>query len=391
MAGITHRVAPRPVAAAATLALVAATLGQAPVTSQSPSPSSPVAVGSAVPAPSVLPVDVGAIRWKRSKASKGFDQAGDGSSPLAFDVAVDTNGRFLLVGVRNDPMGQPAKALVWGSDDGVRWQALKGSVPKGSQAAAIVATDAGFLIAGDVGRSRALLLTSDGTRVSRLEGPADSLPSGALFALERAPSGLVAAGEDADHRPTLWHSSDGGTTWTGTPVPDASYVIHLAVTDGGSMVALGVQQAANGQRRPVTWASPDGMSWTASSLPVSDGDWSVPDLERTPLGCIATVVSQGVGQAWLSQDGVTWTQALEAPSRLTVGSAGAEAILFGRDTWWHSADGITWTETAAPAFDGMDVETSAVRGDGAVIAAGYGYLGPQGSLVRTWVGAPAAP
>lgn len=378
----------RPITVALTLAVVAGALGTAPVGSQSPGASS--APGLAAPVASVVPVDVAAIRWKRSKASKGFDQARNGS-PIAFDLAVDADGRFLLVGVRNEPMGQPARALVWGSDDGVRWRALKGSVPKASQAAAILARDSGFLIAGDVGRSAPLLMTSDGTTVSKLDAPEGGLPTGALYALDATPVGLVAAGEDADHRPTLWHSADDGVTWSGTQVPDAMYVIHVATTDTGTIVALGVQQDTNGRRTPVTWSSTDGVTWTAAPLAVPEGDWSIPDLERTPLGLVATVSSEGMGQAWLSTDGLTWTQALEAPHRLTVGSAGGAAILFGNDAWWHSSDGVTWTEAEARAFDGMVVETSAVRPDGAVIAAGYQFLGPEGSIVRTWVGAPPAP
>jgi hypothetical protein len=86
---------------------------------------------------------------------------------------------------------------------------------------------------------------------------------------------------------------------------------------------------------------------------------------------------------------------LQVPGVATVGTAGTEAIVFGKDTWWHSADGTTWTESPATSFDGYRMETSALRPDGAVISAGYLFSGfaamePTDS-VRTWVGAAPAP
>ena len=181
----------------------------------------------------------------------------------------------------------------------------------------------------------------------------------------------------------------------GSALPGAFYAIHIAVTDDGTIVALGNQQDANGVRTPTAWSSTDGTSWTTTPLPVEPGNWSVPDLERTPLGLVATVAGDGQGAAKVSTDGTTWTQGPEVPGVLLVGTAGSEAVLFGPDTWWHSADAMTWTEGAARSFDGYRIETSAIRPDGAVIAAGYlfsgfGAMDPTDS-VRTWVGRTPAP
>jgi hypothetical protein len=379
---------------ASTLALLALASLQAPVASQSPSVSpSPAAPGaSSAAVASAGPVDVASLRWKQSKRSKGFGPR-DGS-PLVFDMAVAPSGRVLAVGVDSDIT--PARtAVVWGSDDGVRWKKLKGSLPKGSAAAAIVPTDDGFLIAGDVNQAGSLLLTSDGTRVAAVDAPADALPTGPLYALARTPMGLVAAGADGHGAATIWTSAD-GLSWAGTPVPEALYVIHVAVADDGTIAALGIQQDADGARTPTVWTSTDGTTWAATALPVEPGAWSVPDLEATPVGLIATV-SQGAngGLAFLSPDGVTWTQVLQTPGVATVGTAGPEAVLFGPDTWWHSPDGTTWTEVAAKSFDGYRIETSAIRPDGAVIAAGY-LRGPMTApepmdSVRTWLGAAPQP
>lgn len=392
MVSARRGVGSRPMVMATSLALVTAILTQLPAASQSPSAagSSAAPGASTGPATSPVPVDVGAIRWKGSDPPKGFDpDPGKGTSPMAFDLGVGADGRFLLAGVVNQGF-TPLRAVVWGSDDGGTWKALKGKVPDGSQAAAVLATEDGFLIAGDVNGSAPLLLSSDGTRLAPLDAPAEGLPTGRLFGLERTPLGLVAPGADAAGASTVWISAD-GISWTGAPIPEAAYVIHAAVADDGTLVVLGQQQDADGNRAPTIWTSTDGVAWTARPFPVEPGDWSVPDLERTPVGLIATLKGQDASSAWLSTDGVSWTQVLEAPSRIIVGTAGTEAILLGTNAWWHSADGVTWDEAAARAFKDHTVETSAVRPDGAVIAAGYESFGVQGSAVRTWIGRVPVP
>jgi hypothetical protein len=341
-------------------------------------------------------VDVASIRWKQSKKSKGFGPR-DGS-PLVFDMAVGPTGRFLMVGVDKDRTPS-RKAVIFGSDDGVKWTKLKGSIPKGSAAAGVVTTDTGFLIVGDVNETGPLLLTSDGTTVTALDAPEAGLPTGRLYAIADTPVGLVAAGADASGVPTMWTSAD-GIAWTGSAVADATYIIHVAVAENGTIAALGIQTDANQVRTPTVWTSADGLTWTPAALPVEPGSWSVPDLEATPLGLVATASQGGdPGQVFLSADGATWTPVLQVPGVATAGSAGTEAVVFGEDTWWHSPDGTTWTEAAAK-FDGYRIETSAVRPDGAVVAGGYLFSGfaavdPTDS-VRTWVGqapasAPAAP
>lgn len=374
----------RPALAAVSLTLVALAGAHAPVASRSPS----------VPAASIAPIDVGSIRWKPSKKSKGFGPR-DGA-PNAFDMAVGPTGRLLMVGVDGE-ITSKRKAVAFGSDDGVRWTRLKGAVPKRSAAWGVIPTDEGFLVVGDAGdRTAPLLLTSDGSTITAVDAPADGLPTGPLYAIERTPVGLVAAGADAAGAATIWTSPD-GVAWTGAALPGASYVIHVAVTDDGTIVALGnAGDPSVGSLTPTTWRSTDGLTWTPTALPVDPGGWSVPDLEHTPLGLLATVAQgRDGGLVFLSQDGVTWTQALEVPGVATAGTAGTEALVFGPDRWWHSADGVAWSEVAAKAFDGYRIETSAIRPDGAVVAAGYVFSGygamqPTDS-VRTWVGTPAAP
>jgi len=390
MASTPRRVASRPIVLATALASAAVLAGQLSAVSQSPSaPVGSGPVGSIAAPVSPAPVDVAAITWKQAKASKGFGPR-DGAL-LVSDMAVGADGRFLLVGVDRD-LSPDRKAVVFGSDDGVRWKRLKGALPKGSAAAGVVATPDGFLIVGDVDSSGSLLLTSDGTKVARLDAPADGLPTGRLFGIVLGPDGYVAAGTDAAGAATMWTSPD-GRTWVGVPLPEAAYVIHVAVADDGTLVALGNQQDADGNRTPTIWSSVDGVAWTMRPLPVDPGNWSLADLERTPVGLLASLVNQGAGSVWLSPDGVTWTHVLDTSSRAMAGTAGTEAILLGTDAWWHSADGATWQEAAA-SFDGLSPETSAVRADGAVIAAGFEFTptSMEGSgWSRTWVGRVPAP
>lgn len=377
------------------LALGAVVLGQTPMASQSPSvptgsavPGSP---GSAVPGPSVVPLDVAAIEWRRAKRSKGFDPDRAGG-PEAVGLAVGPDGRLLLVGTMYDIYGGvQVRALAWGSDDGVRWSPLKGKTPNVSSAKAVVTTDTGFLVVGDVGLSAPLLRQSDGTRLRALDTPKDGLPTGGLYDLARTPTGLVAAGTDADGKAVIWLSADEGMTWSGSPLPDALYVAQVAVTDDGTIVALGNQGTDPSVRVPTAWSSSDGVTWTATAFPLEAGSHSVPDLTRTPVGLLATVLTDSSeGTAWLSPDGVTWTQVLETPGRLVAGTAGTEAVVFGTDAWWHSADGSQWAKVDAPAFGGFVMEASAVRPDGAVVVVGHdGASGAES--VRTWVGMPPAP
>lgn len=370
-----------------------AAVAQSPSTGTvgSPAPgvsTAPGASGLAVPSPAAI--DVAALEWRRAKPSKVFHPA---NGPMASDLAVGAGGRTLLVGLQM--AGGPQKAAVWGSDDGRRWSRLKGSMPEGSQANAIVALDDGFLIAGSDDQGRALLRRSDGQKVTKVDAPAEALPGGALYDLARSPAGgLHAAGMDGA-TPAVWSSTDGGASWTGTPLAGGSRVVDISVTDTGTVAALGVVPTADGQEQAGVWTSTDGgATWTSTTLPVQGQYVALPDLERTPVGLVAIVVARsdagGQASAWSSQDGMSWQQVLELPASGSVGTAGDEAIVLGGDTWWHSADGVTWTEVAAPEFAGFAINTSAVRPDGSIVVAGTLYAS-IGSEVATWIGSPAAP
>jgi hypothetical protein len=402
MAGDQRRTRSRPVVAATVLSLAALTLVYAPVGSQSPEASglpgastipgsSTVPGASVVPAGSAAPVDVEAIRWKQSKPGKGFGPR-DGSLVI-LDMAVNDAGRFLMVGIDKD-RSPKRKAAIFGSDDGVKWTRLKGSIPKLSGAGTIVATDDGFLIGGDIDSTTALLLHSDGATILPADTASATPPTGPLNDIVRSPSGFVASGADGTGVPTMWSSAD-GMSWTGTPIDGAQYVGSVAVTDSGTAVVAGPQVDANGSRRPVTWSSTDGATWTPTPLPVPPGDWGWVDMDRTPIGLVGIVHGADGYLVFRSTDGVAWTQSLETSALTGVGSAGDEAILFGPDSWSHSADGVTWTSAKAKVFDGYEIHTSAVRPDGAIIAAGY-QLGPFTAIEpvdssRTWIGkAPAS-
>jgi hypothetical protein len=364
---------------------------QSPGASAEPSqlPAASVPAGSAAPAPSAAAIDVATLRWKKAKPAKVFHPS---NGPIASDLAVGANGRTLLAGLLMPP-GAQQQAAVWGSDDGVKWSALKGSLPKGSAANAVIALDDGFLIAGSDDQGRALLRRSDGKRLSKLE-PSDTLPQGAIYDLARSRAGVHAAGLEGA-TPTVWTSADGGTTWSKATLDGGSRVVDIAATDDGTIAALGVVPTSDGLEQAAIWTSTDGgATWTSTTLPVQGQHVSLPDLERTPVGLVATVIAHsdagGQASAWSSPDGITWQQVLELPTSASVGTAGGEAIILGSDSWWHSPDGVTWTEVDAPQFGGFAITTSAVRPDGSVVAAGS-LFSPTGGEVSTWIGAPAAP
>lgn len=394
----THRRATRPAVGAVAIALAVA-IGPSPATGQSPSAGPGVTaapdasmgpVASGAPVPSAAAIDVATLTWRMAKPAKAFHPS---LGPIAFDLAVGADGRTLLAGMLQ-PGGGPPKAVVWGSDGGRGWKALKGKVPDGSQASAVLALDDGFLVVGSDGRGGPFLRRSDGTRLSRLDSPAEALPDGALYDVTRSATAIHAAGIGPDGASAMvWTSLDGGSTWSGSSLDGGSRALDVAVTDTGTIAALGAAPTDDGLELPTVWSSTDGgTTWAATTLPVEAGRWSLPDLERTPVGLVAIIVggtdADRQATAWLSQDGVAWQQVLELPSSASAGTAGGEAIVLGSDVWWHSPDGVAWTEMAAPEFEGYAPSTSAVLSDGRVIAAGSRFES-LGSTLATWVGEPA--
>lgn len=342
---------------AMSVALLLAT-GTGPVAAQSPSGSAGVWVSPA-------PWDVSALRWTRSEVIDG-----SGEQTVVDDLAAGADGRILIVGgVLGE--GSPT-AAAWASSDGLAWTRLAGELPDGSVAVDALATDDGFLVvtrSDTAGLGR--LFRTDGITLVPLDAP-----SGDLSELGRSPAGLHALG--GDDAPTVWTSTDDGTTWVPAVVTTEDAVAsHLALADDGTIVVLGWLQEDDDLRVATAWSSADGgATWTAARLPLDPDTWLATDLARTPIGLMARVVdpmtSEVQGVDLRSTDGVTWDAVLVSPGWGSVGTAGSEAIVFGTDAAWHSPDGRTWTEERWPTLNGFDIVASDVMPDGRVVAVGQG-------------------
>ena len=335
---------------------------------------------AAAQSPSAPPYDVSLFKWSISDDAEGFDQ-----DPLFNDLVVGDDGRVLLLGaVRSDDRVTP---VVWGSDDGRAWSQLEGTLPAGSMAFDGVDTGDGFVIgtSSDVSTD-GRLFRSDGRSLEPLAGPA-----GDLAAIERSPAGVHVL--EASAAPTLWTSTDEGATWEAALVAGEDAVVRdLAVTDAGTIVALGRVHAGEDREVPTAWSSTDGgVTWGSSTLPLEPGGWVIGDLASTPLGLLARVIDatteDATGINLVSRDGMTWEVALETPGWGSVGSAGPEAIVFGADAAWHSRDGVTWTQEWWPTLAGFDVVRSRPMPSGPVVAAGIRTSAP--ATGATFLGAPA--
>ncbi|MET0771499.1 MAG: sialidase family protein [Candidatus Limnocylindrales bacterium] len=329
--------------------------------------------------PSATPYDVSLFKWAKTDDAEGFDQR-----PLLNELVVSVNGRVLLLGAVGTEAGPTP--VVWGSDDGRTWSQLEGDLPDGTVAFDGVAAGDGFLVIttrgdGDAGQ----LFRSDGTRLEPVVQPGDD-----LIAIERSPVGVHML--DSGGLPTLWSSTDDAATWTpGIITTDDALARHLAVTDDGTIVVVGVVRGED-RETPTAWSSADGgATWHATTLPVEAGRWVIGDLGWTPIGMLTRVIDatqpDGPGVNMLSPDGITWESTVETTGWGSVGSAGPEAIIFGTDAAWHSPDGVTWTEEWWPTLAGFDIVASRQMPGGPVVAAGIQTAAPGSSA--TFVGAPA--
>jgi hypothetical protein len=160
---------------------------------------------------------------------------------------------------------------------------------------------------------------------------------------------------------TQVQTSPDGITWTARTIPAAAVQPWSAVCwspERGLFVAV----AANGATNNIM-TSPDGITWTQRTSPVA---YPLNDVTWAPtLGLFVAVANTGgtgvnLGRVITSPDGITWTA--RTLGTTAVGSQyNAQAVAwspelgrlvaaFGNDAtstaqFWYSADGITWTNS----------------------------------------------
>lgn len=331
-----------------------------PVTSPSPSPSPSPAV-SPTPAPTVGPwqpipdqdalasTQVQDVTWTGTRfVALGWDRFLDSPDGLSWHRQPRAGRSAQLQVVASGPKGVVAAGMLgddrasWWSADGLTWTVRRDAFPirAGRDNTVVVtdlvATDDGWLA---VGREdpfcmfscaadpvRALVWRSrDGLRWTRVPDQ-KSLRSGAMNAVTRAGSGLVAAGAIGG-RAAFWTSRD-GSTWSRVrddpvfhPRPgkharqQQTQASGVAAKDG-VIVAVGVDYGAqdvgfgNGVR---AWWSGDGRSWTEARVRLWR-DGQVVGVTAMPTGYLAAGSTGGppdgtscIGGIWASADGRAWS------------------------------------------------------------------------------------
>jgi hypothetical protein len=142
----------------------------------------------------------------------------------------------------------------------------------GSRMLAVTASSAGFVAVGSDGNQASAWVSPDGRAWSQVDLP---LPAGAdrVMLQHVASNGriVVAVGTEqtaaGQQLPFAARSSDGGGTWTESPLPvpaGVAYVTALAA-DGGGFTATGTFGRTPGHLDVVVWTSADGMTWKAAT------------------------------------------------------------------------------------------------------------------------------
>jgi hypothetical protein len=370
------------VASLAFLLVPGGTLGPAATGSPTPSvppsatPSgqpSPTASPSVSPAPSTSPTP-GSVSWSSLTWSQGVVLA---NGQFVEDLVPWGDG---YVGVGGVDTGSGLDTAFFTSADGIHWTLVKRLPSTHSEMVAGVA--AGHLV-------------RIGNRL---------LAVGEAF--------MNAPGQPPDFPPPLWESDD-GTTWTQAESPtwDAASTWPTWLLSGPH----GVVAVRAGTKDAVVLHSLDGSTWTRATLPATEhaiardaiayssgfvivGRDGQPDSVSEVSDPSISPFGVGRPAAWISADGVQWSQATVEGNEIAGAALGhvlavrTGLIALGVDsttdhdgtmTSWTSVDGRTWSIAgdAALPFAGTSYPVYAADGDRAVV------LGeaPEGSGPAAWM------
>ena len=327
------------------------------------------------------------------------------ASSTAADAASQWRDTTVIVGSLTTPSG--TRAAAWVSDGVDRaLQAGRDPVPaEDSEMNMVTAGPLGLFAAGTVDGSFAMWSSTDGAMWT--ESPAaaktiDASPSAQVNSLLAEGGSVYTAGSVRDGTSTdaaLWSSSD-GIAWRQVVNDRPAFsgaggdraIESLAPLQTG-VVAVGAQRVGD-RYEPVSWISPDGVSWSApssgfaTSAPGQAVDLQDDEIARSvssylsPAGSTALIAVGGSAKSqrvWRSTDGIHWdAMALPAGAaasvgwRVTMAATGADSALVGDGDWGQphllSLSGSEWTEPSAnpntfgpvqPVADGTSANTTA--------------------------------
>ncbi len=324
------------------------------------------------------------------------------------DVAGLPGGGYVAVGyVPND--WTPA---AWTSPDGLTWSVHEFEDTGFTFPVSLtVGVDGRIVAAGRSGHLPVAWTSTDGVTWTRHLGPVPegSLSPERMTSVIAGPSGYVAGGsvgpELFDRHARFWTSAD-GADWQTVPDDPATFAdaeVRSITTAGDGYVAVGVVGPAQEPSGAVAWTSSDGVTWQRIDDPSFGGGIAVA-VTPAPWGGLVAVGSD-LGRrnaaAWVSADGNTWTRAPDEPSRqhsggyawmTDVASIGGIAIAVGeyqglqRGTAiaWVSRDGLHWTEAhSAPAQEQGEFYAITAGGPGAIVVGSFGA--PDSYVPTIWI------
>jgi hypothetical protein len=268
-------------------------------------------------------------------------QSGGRIDRARFYVSTDNGQTWQLAAVRGDPPPGDAATLVaggprgwaavgpsatWTSQNGRDW--LPGPrLPQlaGDEITTLTATGSGFLAAGtnvpggDAAKASPVVwLSANGTTWQRLgvtqlgltagDGRVLGITGAAANGGVTVMTGTVAGATTGSG---MWRSADGGTSWTLVTLLSgggANATIDGVAPLRGGFVAVR-PASAGGTADAAVYTSANGTSWQQSAtLNTADGSpLTLGLVSGGPNGAVVTGQADGLGIAFLSPDGVTWT------------------------------------------------------------------------------------
>ena len=280
-------------------------------------------------------------------------------------LAANGGGDVVLLGQTAATNGKP---LAWHSVDGLTWDPVKLSWPKGMAPIAVATVGNDFLAIGG-GKTGTATASSGGgdrwvVRKSAVPGATK------LYASPRpttAPTVLGASGKSTP--PTVWRTPDGVKWSKALPLPattTAGSVSPPTLIAASPTGAIGAASTDGG-----LWAAPDGANWQAATLPVTGEGLTVTALTATPTGLLLVLNQAAAGgtvtsSIWASSDGLAWlmVHSIDGTALLHASSGPAGSVVQAEHLLLTSADGVTWTEHPLTEFDSSVsdvVETPAGR------------------------------
>lgn len=365
------------IVAAGLLSLAATAPGGAQSPSAGAAAPSESVVPSVSPDPAVRAGPAGPVTWSVVTKGKDFD-----ANPAVYSVGQLPDGRLIVVGSVADLVAPPVGAA-WVSADGSKWGRLKLKSPKGSSITAVASLGTQTVLTGFGDDGGLTWSSADGSAWSKA-----SPMEGTIYTLIATPTGYAGAGI-LGGAATAWTSPD-GATWTTSTLAPSGRALHVLDMDG-TLVVAGATTGADGVSTPTVWVSPDGVTWTASAL-ADPGTWSIPTAATTPAGAVVVVSEPGqegsISHVFTSPDGGTWSETftLEPGSIGASGSVGTDALLIGGGSVLRSPDGVIWVSTPEAVFDGWAARDLITLADGRLFVAGDAYIGQTGSAMATFIG-----